>query len=110
MPGWHSRGFPAIPVCTGCKEKLETGDHVEFTSKVPYHRRNKSPEAAHCLDLLPSCPVVISSWESGLPGSVAFWGRLDLLAVLPPLRAGNGCYPHAARQESWEKRKDKQWN
>ncbi len=33
VPGWHYRGFPAIPLCDQCKEKIQAGETVQFSYK-----------------------------------------------------------------------------
>jgi len=32
-PGWHYRGFAAIPVCEHCKDKVQQGLDVQFVYK-----------------------------------------------------------------------------
>ena len=32
-PGYHYRGFPAIPVCDTCRGKIKAGEPVTFTYK-----------------------------------------------------------------------------
>jgi len=33
VPGWHYRGFAVIPVCEGCKDKIQAGETVQFDYK-----------------------------------------------------------------------------
>lgn len=33
VPGWHYRGFPVIPVCEVCKDKIQAGEVVQFDYK-----------------------------------------------------------------------------
>jgi len=33
VPGWHYRGFPVIPVCETCKDKIQAGETVQFDYK-----------------------------------------------------------------------------
>lgn len=33
LPGYHVRGFMAVPVCEACKEKIKQGETVQFVYK-----------------------------------------------------------------------------
>jgi len=33
VPGYYYRGFPVIPVCDECKEKIQAGETVQFDYK-----------------------------------------------------------------------------